>query len=129
MSESYQFGEAISLLGYTSKPLEGGYVELLTFWGINRPVEADTVLFTQFLGPEGTPVAQSDRLDAPSNAWISGDMLIQAHRMPFPQEFQIDQLPLVVGFYDQRTGQRWPVTVDGALAGDFVYLQQPTAEE
>ncbi|MCB0035038.1 MAG: glycosyltransferase family 39 protein, partial [Anaerolineales bacterium] len=127
-----QFGEAVTLRGYAipDQPLQaGGTLTVLTLWRIERPLDAEMVLFTQLLGADGTPIAQQDRLDVPSNRWQAGDLFIQMHQLSLPANTPAGTFPLIVGFYDAATCpacQRLAVTIDQQPAGDFYELTRVT---
>lgn len=126
------FGEAVTLQGYIipEQPLRvGGTITVLTLWRIERPLDGDMVLFTQLLGADGTPIAQQDRLDVPSNRWQPGDLFIQMHQFALPTETPAGEYPLIVGFYDAATCpacQRLPLLLDQQPAGDFYELTTVT---
>ena len=115
--------DALTLHGYRVTELSGGQLLVQTWWEVVRPVAAETVLFTQFLGADGTPLGQADQLDVPSNAWVSGDHFVQNHWITLPESAAWQSLPLVTGLYDLESFMRWPVSAEGEPAGDLIYLQ------
>jgi hypothetical protein len=62
-------------------------------------------------------VAQNDALDAPSQWWQAGDLLVQAFKLP-PLDGEIE---LRLGVYNPQTGQRL-LTSEGM---DYILLQRP----
>jgi hypothetical protein len=104
----------------------GDTAELLTVWLVGDPARAgpvappsfttDAVLFTHVLdGVEGI-LAQADRLDAPSWAWQTGDLILQVHPLAVPASAAPGEYPAVVGLYDRASEARLPVTGGGDTA-------------
>ncbi len=121
-------GDTAVLRGYdlqTTAVSAGETVQLVTLWQVG---EAEGVrLFTHLLGADGVPIAQADRLDAPSAVWVRGDWLLQLHQFEIPMETAVGNYPLTVGMYiclDElcQETQRFPITVDGQAAGDTFQL-------
>ena len=104
----------------------GETAELLTVWRVLDPTRAgpanpptfasDAVLFTHVLDGAGGLLAQSDRLDAPSWGWRTGDLFIQVHALTVPPAAAPGDYAAVVGFYDRATGVRLPVAGGGDTA-------------
>ncbi len=118
------FGEAVELVGYdlqTPVVAGGGEVRLVTFWQVKKPLDG-VVLFTHILGPDGRPVAQADRLDAPSDFWVDGDIVVQLHQFQVPDSVAPGEYPILVGLYTRTGLQRLPVLIDGTAASDHVRL-------
>jgi 4-amino-4-deoxy-L-arabinose transferase-like glycosyltransferase len=119
------FDDTIEFLGYdlqTPEIAPGGEVRLATVWRVNQPIE-EGVLFTQLLGSNGTPIAQSDRLDVPSYYWVEGDVFVQLHRFHISESLEDGEYPLLVGLYKSADLQRLPVMVNGSVAGDHLRLR------
>lgn len=111
-----QFGDSLELLGYelqTPQLVPGGEVRLVTRWQARRPLPG-ALLFTHLLGPDGVPLAQADRLDAPGEAWIAGDSFVQLHQFTLPADLAPGDYALVTGVYTLPGGARLPV--DGTSA-------------
>jgi hypothetical protein len=86
----------------------------------------DAVLFTHLLAPDGTPLAQADRLDAPSYAWQAGDRFVQLHELKVPEETAAGSYPLIIGLYLRSTRQRLPISSNDELLGDYLPLTTVT---
>ena len=123
------FGDAAQLLGYAlgdTAVSPGDTLQLITWWRLQNPVPG-LRLFSHISGADGVPFAQADRLDAPSDAWIVGDWLLQVHEIMIPADTAVGQYPLTIGLYTcldpacEQT-QRLPVSVDGQPVGDSFYL-------
>ncbi|MCP4425854.1 MAG: glycosyltransferase family 39 protein [Chloroflexi bacterium] len=123
------FGEAAVFLGYdlltTTTIRPGDTVQLATLWRVERPLDG-AILFTHLLGPDGVPIAQADRLDAPGDLWRAGDWFIQLHEFAVPADTAVGDYPLVVGIYTCpggvpcSDGQR----LTTPIGGDSLYLTQ-----
>ncbi|GJM40834.1 MAG: hypothetical protein DHS20C20_11160 [Ardenticatenaceae bacterium] len=127
-----QFGEAAKLVGFdlsSDGVVAGDSVQLVTVWQLQAAVAPDLRLFTHVLGPDGNPLAQADRLDAPSNRWVAGDWLVQLHEMLIPADTAVGEYPLTIGLYhclDTACAQTERLTVwqDETAVGDHLPLTQ-----
>jgi hypothetical protein len=116
------------LLGYdlqTPVVPTGGTVRLATLWRVNQSLP-DAVLFTHLLAPDGTPLALTDRLDAPSYAWQTGDTFVQLHELKVPTETAVGSYPLIIGLYLRSTVQRLPISSNDEPIGDHLSLTTVT---
>ena len=101
----------------------GETAELLTVWRVLDPARAgpvvppsfttDAVMFTHVLDGAGGILAQADRLDAPSWAWRTGDLIAQVHPVVVPESAAPGDYPAVVGIYDRTSGARLPTANGG----------------
>ncbi len=131
--DTVTFGDAphVTLLGYHlngETQAADNDLEVLTLWRMEQPV-ADAVLFTHVQGADGVPVAQQDRLDAPSAFWQSGDYFVQRHVIRLPADLPPGRYPVAIGFYTRptpTTAQRLPVFRGGLPAGDILPLAAVT---
>ena len=104
------FGDSVTFLGYelqTPRARPGETVRLATLWQAERPLP-DLVLFTHLRGPDGAPLAQADRLGAPSALWQAGDWFMQLHEFTLPAETAVGAYPLAVGVYTQTAAGAGP---------------------
>ena len=125
LDEEIWFGETAVLRGYhlrtpTVSPNE--VVQLVTLWQV-QDAQAGIRMFTHVLGEDGFPFAQTDRLDAPSEAWIAGDWLLQVHEFIIPSETAVGEYPVTVGIYtclDElcEDTERFPVIINSNPQGD-----------
>ncbi len=113
-----QFGQATTLLGYQLSQ-ENGETKLSTYWQAGQVHGEPLRMFVHALGPDGSIVAQDDRLDAPSRDWQPGDVIVQINRLP-----QIDgsEVQLEIGLYNPETGERVPVIRDGQTVDQRLLL-------
>ena len=119
-----QLGESLEYLGHellTPDAGPGDQFTLATLWRVMRPLN-EAMLFTQILGPDGQPLAQSDRLDAPGDYWVSGDVFIQLHQFDLPGNLAFGDYPLAIGVYTTDDMQRLPVIIDGRMFADHLLL-------
>lgn len=119
-----QFGEAVEFLGFdlqTKEVAPGGSVRIATLWRAKSPIDG-AVLFTHLIGTDGKPIAQDDRLDAPSFAWQNGDVFIQLHQFTLPNSITSGEYPLQVGVYTRDGLHRLPVLLDGETIADHLTL-------
>jgi hypothetical protein len=126
-----QFGEAAALLGYdlsSGKVAAGETVQLVTVWQV-QSAPSGLRLFTHLVGPDGVPLAQADRLDAPSGSWVAGDWLVQLHEFVVPAGTAVGPYPLIIGLYTCLDAtctqtQRLVVRQDGTAVGDHLQLTE-----
>lgn len=129
--QSAQFGGVAQLIGYdlsAEAVAAGETIQLVTVWQVQQ-APPDLQLFTHVVGPDGVPVAQADRLDAPSGSWVAGDWLVQLHEIMVPQETAVGHYPLTIGLYSCldiacAQTQRLPVQQNGAAIGDSLQLTE-----
>jgi len=107
------------LAGTTVAP--GQMVKLVTLWRVQRPV-ANSAIFVQLIGSDGRPWIQEDRLDVPGRYWQAGDHFLQLHQFALPLDTPPGDYPLYLGLYEQESGVRLPVVVDGTAAADFIEI-------
>ncbi len=107
------YGGIVTLIGYRVTPATvtpGAAVDVLTAWEIDAPAPEELVLFVHILNAKGAIVTQTDRLDAPSWQWQSGDRFAQIHRLTLPNDLPPGDYGISVGFYTRAGAQRLPVT-------------------
>ncbi|MCP4419958.1 MAG: glycosyltransferase family 39 protein [Chloroflexi bacterium] len=134
--EFAQFGNVATLVGYDlhANQLAGGEVaQLITVWHLQTEL-SDLRLFTHLVGSDGVPLAQADRLDAPSNSWVKGDWLVQLHQFVVPQETAVGRYPLTIGLYycldiACKETERLPVNQNGTVIGDNLQLTEMVITE
>jgi hypothetical protein len=119
-----QLGESVQYLGYeilTPDVDPGGRLLLATLWQVTRPLDG-AILFSHIVGPEGMPLAQADRLDAPGDHWVVGDVFIQLHEIDLPASLAAGDYPLAIGAYTGNDMVRLPAIIDGQVTGDHILL-------
>ncbi len=98
---------------------EGPVVTL--WWAATAAPPADYTIFVHLLDAAGNLVAQADGVPndglSPTRIWRAGDVVVDAHRFP-PGTVVPDGGTFLVGAYRPDTGERAPVTLDGAPLPD-----------
>jgi hypothetical protein len=101
-----RFDEQLELIGYALPDAPARCANeactVLTYWRVLAPVEEPRRFFLHAVAGEDL-VAQHDGLDAPTEWWQAGDLLLQEHRLPPLGE---GDLELRLGVYDPQSGRR-----------------------
>jgi hypothetical protein len=118
---SATFGNTAELLGYDVQRTDRD-LKLITYWRAGDQVVTPLQMFVHVLGPDGSIVAQQDRLDVPADGWRSGDVIVQIQHIDLPPDVQ--HSTLAIGLYRPDTNSRLPVTLDGQPTGDQVLLSE-----
>lgn len=107
LSAPVDFGGVLELLGVERLPVQGGSLQLLSYWRvIERPPFVS--LFVHALGSDGALVAQHDGL-APLELDLSpGDLIVQLHTLTLPVDTPVD---LILGVYTEEDVSRLLVAV------------------
>jgi hypothetical protein len=117
------FGPDIRLLGFDrSGALRAGETARLRLsWAVSAPPPADYWLFAHLIGPDGRRIAQLD-LPYPTSQWAPGSFAATELPIAQPADAPAGTYQVLIGLYDQPTGQRLALTTDGASA-------EPAGEE
>ena len=118
---SAQFGDTAELLGYDVKRSDQE-LTLITYWRAGDQIVTPLQMFVHVLGPDGSIVAQHDRLDASPFGWRSGDVIMQVHHIDLPSAAPYSRI--AVGLYNPDSNMRLPVTVAGQPGGDRLLLSE-----
>jgi hypothetical protein len=117
------FGDMASLMGFEVQPVDvSGSLRVTSYWQAAEPSTTPLTMFIHAIDSNGEVVAQEDRLDAPSEEWHSGDLIVQVQRFTLPPSAGTVWLEL--GLYRSDTGERLPVLVDGQIVDSRVLLGQ-----
>ncbi|MGH2458847.1 MAG: hypothetical protein ACRDIY_08265, partial [Chloroflexota bacterium] len=129
---SHQFGEGISLTGYSlseGPPTPGKSFDLTLEWragpvATRRP---DYTVFVHLVTDDGKLVAQHDDPPAsgyaPTSGWADGQILYDDHAIAVPTEAPIGLHLVQVGLYLPSNGKRLPlIGAEGKTAGDTVTI-------
>jgi hypothetical protein len=125
----------ISLLGYdlfmsTDQPAgTGSRVGLYLYWQTTKPLTESLKVFMHVFDPQGNLVAQHDSAPAmwtyDTRDWQLEEVIVDFHWAKVPADVEADACTVVVGLYDEATGNRRPVLDEaGQLAGDQIILVQ-----
>lgn len=119
-----RFGEAIEVDGYgmtTSRLGPGDVLGLVVRWRVLAPVPTPYKVFVHVQGPDGRPVAQTDREPLgwrrPTTTWRPGEVLEDRYGVWLPTTLAPGRYPIVIGFYGPD-GQRLPVFHNGRRIGE-----------
>ena len=122
------FGDAILLnaAGFSADPLQPGDIARVRLaWMATEPLETRYKVTLQLLDPANQVVAQVDSEPAggarPTTSWIPGESTPDGYGLPIPLATPPGQYPLILAMYDAQTGQRLPVSGEGAQ-GDYLML-------
>lgn len=124
-------GEAIRLTGYglaSSEVTPGDILQLVLRWRTEAPLRSDYVVFGQVLDATNHLVGQRDALPRqPTSAWPVGEPITDTHGIFIEPGTPPGRHRLIVGLYDQQTGQRLPVQLSGQdETTDFIELSPVT---
>jgi hypothetical protein len=114
------FGSAIDLVGYDAD-VRGDALSLTFYWRDRMPVRTSYTAFVHVVDASGRIVAQGDgppRDGAyPTTAWDTGETVTDARTLSLanvpPGTYEV-----VMGLYDQRTGERLTSTASGLTVAD-----------
>jgi len=103
--------EMFTLLGYTVLEKRPEQVHLITFWQVEAPITAelataDLAVFTHLIAADDSLLAQHDGLDVALATLQPGDLFIQYHILPLPEDLPQEPLTLHVGLYQRSDGRR-----------------------
>ena len=83
---------------------------LVTYWHAGDQIVSPLKLFVHALGPDGSIVAQDDRLDAPAELWQTGDWIVQVNRVTVPPDAA--SVTIAIGLYNPDTNARVPINLN-----------------
>jgi 4-amino-4-deoxy-L-arabinose transferase-like glycosyltransferase len=116
------FGPDIRLLGFdqSGAPQPGATVRFRLSWTASAPPPRDYWLFAHLIGPRGQRYAQID-LPYPTSQWAPGSFAATELPIALPPDAPAGAYQLLIGLYDQATGQRLDLATDvpdGAAPGE-----------
>jgi len=124
-----RFGEGIHLRGYAlagERFAPGHVLPVTLFWEAQAPIAEPFKVTVQLLDGVGQLVAQRDTQPGaglrPTTTWQQGQVLADRYGVPLPADLAPGRYTLIVGVYHIATGERLPVTLDSAAAGDHLTL-------
>jgi hypothetical protein len=120
-----QFGDAITLLGYTLRGEEsapGDIVQVTLFWETARTLPERYKVFLHLVDEAGVPVAQRDSEPggglALTTTWLPGEEVVDNHGVLVPLDLAPGNYRLLLGLYElAEPGRRLPLP-----SGDDDYL-------
>ena len=125
-----EFGANIALVDARIEPstvLPGQTVQVLVRWYVPRGVPTQDFTTLIHLGqPDAPPLSTGDSPpldgDYPTAAWGNGEAVDDRYELLIPAGLQPGRYPIWIGLYDPATGERLPVTVEGEVQANGVYL-------
>ena len=118
-------GERVDLAGYdlgADRVAPGDSIELTLYWHPQGRLTQGLKVFTHLVGPDGRIVAQRDSIPVegarPTTGWRPGEYIADRYRIAVPRDAATGRYELRVGLYDPTTGERLPVSADGAPQPD-----------
>ena len=121
------FGEAILLeaAGYSAEPLQPGDIARVRLsWLTNAPLTTRYKVTLQLWDPANQIIAQMDSEPGggahPTTSWTPGKAILDGAGLPIPLATPPGQYPLILAVYDPASGQRLPVSGQGALDNALV---------
>jgi hypothetical protein len=133
VSAGVRLAGGVSLLGYdlivsADQPAgTGSRVGLYLYWQTTEPLTESLKVFVHLFDPQGRLVAQHDSVPAvwtyDTQDWQPGEVVVDFHWMKVPPEVEPGSYAIVAGFYNEDTGERWPVLEgSGQPGGDHIIL-------
>jgi 4-amino-4-deoxy-L-arabinose transferase-like glycosyltransferase len=127
-----EFGGEISLLGYdlsSASVAPGEPLYLTLYWQAMGEVTDNYTTFAQVVGPDGTIVAQHDRVTGadvyPTQRWQPEAVIRNEHVMRVAPDAPAGKYRLIVGLYHRQGGLvRLPVTFPDHATDDAVLLSE-----
>ena len=120
-------GNTVMVLGYellTRRLQPGQDVITLTYWRAQTLPLPPLKAFVHLTDPRSGDklIAQSDGLDAPTEFWRSGDVIVQLHRFTVPANAGPGMYHLKLGVYNPETGARAQFLAADQPSGDHILL-------
>lgn len=116
------FGQTMKFLGHreieSSEPAPGGTLRIITAWQVLAPPPKELSIFLHALDGAGNLVTQGDALSALSDTLRPGDIFVQSHDLPLPEDVQPGDYELRIGLYVRGGGR---LTIDSGI-GDTLVL-------
>jgi len=103
------FEDSVRLLG-TNLSVSAAGIKLKTQWQALRPMTASYKIFVHFADTSGHIISQLDMPPqqgaAPTTSWVPGEIIEDELTLAIPTELPPGPYRLVIGLYDEKTGQR-----------------------
>ncbi len=97
----------LQLVSVVAAEPEPGAVRLATGWHVQGRLPDDLAIFIHLVDQNGNIVAQFDGLDAAATTLRPGDLFLQAHVLPLPDDLPAGNYRLRLGLYSRGDGRRW----------------------
>jgi 4-amino-4-deoxy-L-arabinose transferase-like glycosyltransferase len=90
----------------------GGQVVLTLYWQALGPMVRPFKVFAHLIDDQGQVAAQHDGPPGngccPTHTWVEGEVIVDEHVIPLRANLPVGSYDLVVGLYDEETGDRLP---------------------
>jgi hypothetical protein len=122
-------GDRRRFLGYdlrSTAVAPGDCIPVVLYWRAVEVSEDDLSIFLHLMGPDGELIWQDDGAAAhgtrPTWSWEAGEVVVDPHTLPLPQDLPEGEYRLVAGLYDWQSGERLPATTSSGerLADDQI---------
>jgi hypothetical protein len=124
------FGTHARLIGYDIHQ-EDSSIQLALTWQVEQPLLPPHHIFAHLYDGQGERIAQSDGApltangSAPTGSWLPQEYLTTVHSLT--PSSGTKPTTIQVGLYLPASGERLPVTIEGAITGDSVTIPLPAA--
>jgi hypothetical protein len=135
-ASSASFGDAVRLIGWDmgdDNPQVGSLLEVTLHWQAVTPPHASLRVFVHLVDPSRADVAEgilAQADSAPRNGtypfWVWADQEIVSETMllQLPPDLQPGEYLLLVGIYDEATGQRLPIVNEADFGSNRLLLMR-----
>ncbi len=104
------FGQAIRLLSFEVEAVPPEQVDIKLQWQAGREMAESYKIFVHLVDATGQIISQVDTLPqqgtAPTTSWVPGEIIEDELRLAVPAEISAGVYRLVIGLYNEKTGQR-----------------------
>jgi hypothetical protein len=96
----------------------------VTFWQVRARPDGQLRIFVHLVDEQNNIIGQYDGLDIPPAGWYRGDVLVQLHTLPLPEDrATTDAYQVKLGLYDPETLRRLqPFDSAGVSLGSYILL-------
>lgn len=118
------FGNAITLLGYTVDAATAGRLPVTLFWRVDNRPDADFTPFVHLEDAWGHRWSQEETFAYPAEQWSPGERIVQRVTVPVPPGTPPGRYRLRVGLFDAAGNTRLPnLGENGRYAGDAFFIE------
>jgi 4-amino-4-deoxy-L-arabinose transferase-like glycosyltransferase len=126
-----RLGDGLALLGYDlpqDRIRPGGEIDLTLYWQALSPQARSYKVFVHLLDDNGKLWSQHDSPPVaggyPTTDWQAGEIVPDRIRLKAPDDLPAGTYHLFTGMYDETTGERLPLYLEGQrLKGDTLGLE------
>ena len=124
ISQTVNFGNTVTLLGYDVGPAAAGEMAPLTlYWRIDAEPAADFAPFVHLEDAWGARWSQAQTFAYPAAQWQPGEIVVQRVNVPVPPGAPPGDYQVRLGWFNAASEARLPVLdEDGRFAGDSLLI-------